>query len=70
MARRKGAGLARYFKPLQQRQSPKDARYKRGILKRERYIQALHRMRRSAISDRTALCNQVRGLLSEFGIVG
>jgi len=32
-------------------------------------IQALHRMRRSAIGDRTALCNQVRGLLSEFGIV-
>jgi len=38
MARRKGAGLARYFKPLQQRHSPKDARYKCGILERERYI--------------------------------
>lgn len=32
-------------------------------------IQALHRLRRSAVGDRTALCNQVRGLLSEFGIV-
>jgi len=41
MARRKGAGLARYFKPLQQRQSPKDACYKWGILERERYIQGL-----------------------------
>lgn len=32
-------------------------------------IQALHRLRRSAIGDRTALCNQVRGLLCEFGII-
>lgn len=32
-------------------------------------IQALHRLRRSAVADRTALCNQVRGLLGEFGIV-
>ena len=31
-------------------------------------IQALHRIRRSAVGDRTALCNQVRGLLAEFGI--
>jgi transposase len=31
-------------------------------------IQALHRLRRSAVGDRTALCNQVRGLLAEFGI--
>jgi len=37
MARRKGAGLARYFKPLQRRHSPKDACYKWGILERERY---------------------------------
>ena len=32
-------------------------------------IQALHRLRRSAVGDRTALSNQVRGLLAEFGIV-
>lgn len=32
-------------------------------------IQALHRLRRGAVGDRTALCNQVRGLLAEFGIV-
>ncbi len=32
-------------------------------------IQALHRLRRNAVGDRTALCNQVRGLLAEFGIV-
>ncbi len=31
-------------------------------------IQALHRLRRSAVGDRTALCNQVRGLLAEFGM--
>jgi len=34
------AGLARYFKPLQQRHSPKDACYNWGILERERYIKA------------------------------
>lgn len=32
-------------------------------------IQALHRLRRPAVGDRTALSNQVRGLLAEFGIV-
>ncbi len=32
-------------------------------------IQALHRLRRGVVGDRTALCNQVRGLLSEFGII-
>jgi len=32
-------------------------------------IQALHRFRRAAIGDRTALCNQTRGLLAEFGII-
>lgn len=31
-------------------------------------LQALHRLRSSAVADRTALSNQVRGLLSEFGI--
>jgi len=32
-------------------------------------IQGLHRFRDGTIGDRTALINQVRGLLSEFGIV-
>jgi len=32
-------------------------------------LQALHRLRESSVSDRTALSNQVRGLLSEFGII-
>jgi len=32
-------------------------------------IQALHRMRRSSVADRTAVSNQVRGFLAEFGIV-
>jgi transposase len=32
-------------------------------------IQALHRARQLLIKQRTALCNQVRGLLSEYGII-
>jgi transposase len=32
-------------------------------------IQALHRLRERRLRDRTALCNQVRGLLAEYGIV-
>lgn len=32
-------------------------------------IQGLHRARQLLIKQRTALCNQVRGLLSEYGIV-
>ena len=32
-------------------------------------IQALQRFRQSTVADRTALCNQIRGLLGEFGIV-
>ncbi len=32
-------------------------------------LQALHRIRRKSVGDRTSLCNQVRGLLAEFGIV-
>jgi transposase len=32
-------------------------------------IQALHRARQLLIKQRTALCNQIRGLLSEYGIV-
>lgn len=32
-------------------------------------IQALHRLRESATGDRTALSNQLRGLLAEFGII-
>jgi len=32
-------------------------------------IQALHRLRERRLQDRTALCNQLRGLLGEYGIV-
>lgn len=32
-------------------------------------VQALHRMRKSAVAERTALANQLRGLLGEFGFV-
>ena len=32
-------------------------------------VQALHRARQLLIKQRTALCNQMRGLLSEYGIV-
>jgi len=32
-------------------------------------IQALHRLRERCIADRTALCNQLRGLLAEYGLV-
>ncbi len=32
-------------------------------------IQALHRLRERCLSDRTALSNQIRGLLGEYGIV-
>lgn len=32
-------------------------------------IQSLHRLRSSRVSDRTAISNQIRGLLSEYGIV-
>jgi transposase len=32
-------------------------------------IQAIHRMRSQCLRDRTALCNSVRGLLGEYGIV-
>jgi len=32
-------------------------------------IQALHRLRERRIQERTALCNQVRGLLAEYGII-
>ena len=31
--------------------------------------QALHRLRKGRIKERTALCNQLRGLLGEYGIV-
>lgn len=31
-------------------------------------IQALHRLRERRVQERTALCNQVRGLLAEYGI--
>jgi transposase len=32
-------------------------------------IQALHRLRARCVAERTALCNQLRGLLAEYGIV-
>ena len=32
-------------------------------------VQALHRMRAGRVGERTALCNQVRGLLAEYGII-
>ncbi|WP_419640391.1 IS110 family transposase, partial [Thiolapillus sp.] len=32
-------------------------------------IQALHRLRERRIQERTALCNQVRGLLAEYGLI-
>lgn len=32
-------------------------------------IQALHRLRERRVGDRTALCNQLRGLLSEYGLI-
>ncbi len=32
-------------------------------------VQATHRMRKSTVGERVALCNQVRGLLGEYGII-
>jgi transposase len=32
-------------------------------------VQALHRLRERRIQDRTALCNQLRGLLAEYGLI-
>jgi transposase len=32
-------------------------------------VQALHRLRAARVGERTALCNQLRGLLGEYGIV-
>lgn len=32
-------------------------------------IQALHRLRERRLQERTALCNQLRGLLAEYGII-
>ncbi len=32
-------------------------------------IQALHRLRSACLASRTALCNQLRGLLAEYGVV-
>ena len=32
-------------------------------------IQALHRLRERRIAERTALCNQLRGLLGEYGLI-
>ena len=35
----------------------------------EQDIQALHRLRQGAVAERTALCNRLRGLLAEYGLV-
>ena len=32
-------------------------------------VQALHRLRERRLQDRTALCNQLRGLLAEYGLI-
>ena len=32
-------------------------------------VQALHRLREKRLADRTALCNQLRGLLAEYGLI-
>jgi transposase len=32
-------------------------------------VQAMHRLREARVGERTALCNQLRGLLTEYGIV-
>jgi len=32
-------------------------------------VQALHRLREARVGERTALCNQMRGLVAEYGIV-
>jgi len=38
-------------------------------LPHEQDVQALHRLLARCVEERTALCNQLRGLLSEYGIV-
>ncbi len=35
----------------------------------EQDVQALHRLREAQVGERTALCNRIRGLLAEYGIV-
>lgn len=37
--------------------------------KAQQDIQALHRLRERSIQERTALCNQLRGLLAEYGLI-
>jgi hypothetical protein len=32
-------------------------------------VQALHRLRKGCVGMRTALCNQIRGLVGEYGLV-
>jgi len=32
-------------------------------------VQALHRLRERRLQERTALCNQIRGLLAEYGLI-
>jgi len=40
-----------------------------AIKTQAQHIQSLHRLRERRVQERTALCNQVRGLLAEYGIV-
>jgi transposase len=35
----------------------------------EQDVQSLHRLREAQVGERTALCNRIRGLLAEYGIV-
>jgi transposase len=35
----------------------------------QQQVLALHRLRSAAVKTRTALCNQIRGLLAEFGLI-
>ena len=46
-----------------------DMRFVRVKTVEQQDVQALHRMRQARVKERTALCNQVRGLLAEYGIV-
>ena len=32
-------------------------------------VQALHRLRERRLQERTVLCNQIRGLLAEYGLI-
>src|SRR5690606_6532380 len=44
-------------------------RFVRAKSVEEQDLQALHRLRQGAVEERTALCNRLRGLLAEYGLV-